>query len=40
MALSQGVTPGPVIEVYGLHKTYGQLEAVRGIAMKFCVVLR
>ena len=28
------MTPGPVIEVRGLHKSYGPLEAVRGIDLR------
>ncbi len=34
MTLSNGATPVPVIVVRGLHKSYGQVEAVRGIDLR------
>ena len=34
MTQSNGGTPDPVIEVRGLHKSYGQLEAVGGIDLR------
>ncbi len=34
MTQSSGTTSTPVIEVQGLHKLYGQLEAVRGIDLQ------
>ncbi len=34
MTQSAGATSGPVIEVHGLHKSYGPVEAVRGIDLQ------
>ena len=34
MTQSTGATPDPVIEVRGLHKSYGHVEAVRGIDLQ------